>query len=462
MGEPRVVVGAGVAALVAADTLARSGQRVSLLVPEGPLCGGFASQKVAGRTLQMGLRLLELDYGESLRAPSLESYEPGPVGHAPFISLIRNWLEEMANGAFFEVGRPRLALGGKVHDDIHVTADLSPLRSIVGDPTAGVIAAEADRSVERLGPSGVFADTDLWEIDLDTASRANHGDTFHERLIEPLCAKIVPNGSADVVAALRRKTWMPLYHPKTVGEAAGGGKPSYRPYRPFHVDASGGCDTVVQGLIHRVVRHPLVEVETVATLVALDAGTRGRTHLAFACGRSMEVARPIIGLGADEVFQACGIEYRSPRLLMHLAWVEVAEANIADEPSTILIGDADLPVLRVSHGGLTKPGFRLYVVESAHDFTGPTAPAVADALDRCGIARLGAPIEIVHELRAAIVRAPTRAAVTLHRSGLDEFRNRALDVELVGGILGPGADSLNEQILQGILVGAANDFALHT
>lgn len=451
------------AALVAADTLARAGQRVDLFVPEGPLCGGFASQKLAGRTLQMGLRLLELDYGENIPPPPLESYQPGPVGHAPFISLIRAWLDEVADGAFLEAGRPRLALGGKVHDDIHVTADLSPLRSIVGGAAADAIAEEADRSVERLGASGVFdAGPDLWEIDLETASRANHGDTFHERLIEPLCAKIIPNGSTDVVAALRRKTWMPLYHPKTVGEAARGHEPSYRPYRPFHVDASGGCDIVVQRLIHRVLSHPLIEVNTVAKLVTLRAGTRGSTHLAFSCGRTMDVARPIIGLGADEVFGACGIEYRSPRTQMHLAWVEVAESDIVEAPSTILIGDADVPALRISHGGLTGPGFRLHVVESAHDFTGPTAPAVADAFDRCGITPHGTPIEIVHELRTAIVRAPTRAAVALHREGLDAFRNRALDVELVGGILGPGADSLNEQILQGILAGAASDFALHS
>ncbi len=462
MGDPRVVVGGGVAALVAADTLAHAGQRVELFVPEGPLCGGFASHKVAGRTLQLGLRLLELDYGATSRPPPLEAYQPGPVGHAPYISLIRTWIDEMTDGELFEVGRPRLAFEGRVHDDIHVTADLSPLRQIVGDETADLIAGEADRSMEHFGASGVFdAGVDLWEIDLETASRANHGDTFHERLIEPLCTKITPNGSADVVAALRRKTWMPLYHPRTVGEAARGREPSYRPYRPFHVDASGGCDTVVQRLIDRVVSHPLVEVNAVATLVALGAGTRGRTNLAFSCGRSLDVARPIIGLGADEVFRACGIEYGSPRLQMHLAWTEVAEEDIADDPSTILIGDADLPALRVSHGGITRPGFRLHVVESAHDFAGPTAPLVADALDRCGIARLGTPIEIVHELRAAIVRAPTRAAVAHHREGLEAFHNRALEVELVGGILGPGADSLNEQILQGILVGAASDVALH-
>lgn len=450
------------AALVAADSLARSGQRVKLAVPEGPLCGGFASYEVDGRTLSMGLRLLELDYGTASSAPGLDEYRPGPTGHAPFISLIRDWFEELMEGQLFEASRPRLAFDGRVHEDIHITADLSPLREIVGESRADRIATEAREALRLVGPSGILSSTvDPWSIDLESASRTNHGLTFHELLIEPICRKITGASSAEIVTALRRKAWIPIYHPETVAQAADHTEMSYRPYRPFHVDAAGGCGLVVGRLIQRVETNPRIDVVTVGRLISLAQGDGGKTAIAFNCGTNFDAMRPIIGVGADELFGAAGIDYRTPRLNLHLIWVELDELDLADLRSTVLIADSDLGVTRISGGGVTMPGKRLLVAEMAHDHSGSSARVIEDALIRSGILSRESPFSIVHELQAPLLPAPNAGAVAAHRGALDDLACMNLQFQVVGGAIAPGADSLNEQILQGLAAASDSRVALN-
>src|SRR4051794_32818078 len=93
MPTERIVVGGSVASLVAAEALAEAGARVRLLLPEHGVGHGFSPLRRDGRTLELGVRLLELSYEDDGGAtPPLRNYHPGLGGHRPYARLVSDWV----------------------------------------------------------------------------------------------------------------------------------------------------------------------------------------------------------------------------------------------------------------------------------------------------------------------------------------------------------------------------------
>src|SRR4051794_4471270 len=186
----------------------------------------------SGHKLQLGVRVLELAYEDDGSVPPLADYEPGSNGHRPYAPLIRSWVEDLVGDRLREVAAPRVSLGGELLDDYLFTVDLTGVPPALHEDERRRVADEAAAAVRELGDAGVLAG-DLGDTDLAAASIANHGRTFHDRFIEPLAAKFVRGGTASILAAWRRKAWMPLFWPRTVHEAFAGGTTSFRPGRTF-------------------------------------------------------------------------------------------------------------------------------------------------------------------------------------------------------------------------------------
>src|SRR4051812_27481104 len=227
MPAEQLVVGATMAALVAADAIAAQGRPVRLLVPERGVGGGFAALRRDGRTLELGVRLLELDFEDTAPdGPPLEHYTAGVTTARPWARLIRDWVRELAGDRLREIGRPAMVLDGRLIDDVLFTVDLSALpralsaterEQMRAEVSATLAATREDAGVLASRHHARFADMTLQE-----ASLANHGATFHQRIIAPLCDKVIAGGAGAVSAPLRRKVWAPLFHPRTLAQALAG------------------------------------------------------------------------------------------------------------------------------------------------------------------------------------------------------------------------------------------------
>lgn len=445
MTERLTVVGGTVAALVAADEAARLGADVDLLVPGGRLGAGFADLVVEDRRLRLGSRLLELAYDQvDPSAPPLERYLPGPAGHAPFMALLRDWVLDLLDGEVTEVAHPTISIGGRVGPDVHMTADLRHLPALVDDATLGRIAAEAHDAEVRTGPAGVLDDParDPWQLPLAEASIHNHGATFHRLLVEPVAAKIIAGGSAHIATALRRKSWLALFHPRTLREAASGEPVGYRPSRRFHVDETGGTGAVLEALVARVRSRPGLTVRAVGRLQAL----RG-TELAFDDGSSATGSRAIAAIPPAELFAAAGVAFTEERFEVGLSWAEVASDDVLERPSAVLLADPDLPAYRVGPGGRGSDGRELFVIEHAAD-ADDLDPACA--LARAGIIEAGSSAPVVHRLRAPAGPRPSPDAAAAFAAAAAAFADRAPGVHRVGSAAAYGADSFNEQVVAGL------------
>jgi hypothetical protein len=449
--RPLTVVGGSVACLVAADARLRRGGKVELLLPEHGIGGGFAPLEVAGRRLGLGVRLLEIDREDAGTPPPLADYRPGPNAHSDFVARVAEWVEDLVGPRLREVDRPMMALDGRLVDDIYFTVDLDGLAAAISPSEAERIALEARCAAEG-GDAGVLDGAhDLLACSLEEASLANHGETFHRRFIESMCAKIHPGGAAAVPAALRRKLWMPLFYPRTLAQAAAGEPTGFRPRRPFHTVEPGGMGEVVDALLTRIRRAPGAHLATAGRLTHAARGAGGATELEFSDGRRRMATQPVIGTSAAELFAAIGAGYTSARVPLAIAWAQVAESDVLALATFVHTPDPDVPAFRISPCDDAPAGARVFTVELRHD----TAPAditvaVRESLQRVGVVREGAPIDIVHHLVGPGFPDPSRHEVAAFAHAHAALENASLDAEVVGGAAAFGADSFNEQVIQGL------------
>jgi len=457
-----VVAGGTIAALVAADAAARAGEPVDLFLPERGVGGGFLPIVVDGIRLELGVRLLELSYGreEAVSAPPpLAAYEPGPSGHRPYVAVVRRFLTGLLAPDLVEVDRPRMWVNGALVPDIYFTVDLSGLRAAITGSQADAIAAETRRILDETGnPAGVLGGPnppDLWAMSFEDASLANHGPTFHRLLIESICSKIQDGGSSAVLAALRRKVWMPAFHPQTVWEAAAGRPLGFVPDRPFHTVAGGGTGEVVNRLLARLEASALVTITPVKGLAGVRAaGTR--TALTFEDRpEPVSAVHPVLGFSPEQLFPAADVAYASERLPLNFCWVIVDEADVLEVPSMTFVVDPELPAYRVNSGGEAGPaGWQLFSVELSHDVeAGAVEAAARQTLEAIGLVKPHGALRVVHKIRAPAFTAPSAANLSAFRDASESFNRLGIDAEIVGGAAAFGADSLNEQIVQGLKAG---------
>lgn len=460
MPAERTVVGGSVAALVAADSLAAAGRPVRLVLPQRGIGGGFAAIRHDGRTLELGVRLLELSYEDDGAAvPPLEAYRPGIGGHRPYARLVRRWVSELLGDRLVAVAAPKMVLDDRLVDDILFTVDLSSLPGTLSAHERSAMAAEVDAALEADGrDAGVLdpaAADELAHMTLHEASLANHGTRFHARVIAPLCDKVLPGGAHRVLAPLRRQAWAPVFHPRTLLQALRGEQPVFRPHRTFESVTPDGCVGVVDALLARLRVRSQVAIEQRPALTGIAPADRG-VALRFADGQELVVERPVLGPTAGELFAAASIDYAPERVRTALAWLEADAGDCAAFGSLVHVLTPGNPVLRVSTGGGgATPGRRLLCVELRHDVAYDLLERCAiDGLTNAGLLREDAPVTTVLTAARPTFVVPSGATRTAFDRAHDAFINRLPDVEVVGAGLGLGADSLNEQIVQGLRMGA--------
>jgi hypothetical protein len=441
---PVICVGGSIATLVAADALRRAGREVDLLLPSRGVGGSFAAPERDGIRLDLGVRLLELGYDDdpTVAMPPLAAYAPRYGGHRPYAALVASYLTELLDGDLAEVPTPELHLDGRWHRDVLFTVDLRRLRELLPAASVPAIAAEVARARRTVGDAGVMALPPVARegMTLEQASRANHGDTFHDLLIGPLCDKICARGAEAALAEYARKLWMPLFWPRTLAEAVAGEAPAFCPDRRFHT-LTGGLAGIVDRLLART------GGRTVGALVGADADA-----LVFADGTRVASDRAVIGCGAEEAFAAAGCTAPLERLTSACAWLEADDRDLLHAPSMAHVADADEAVFRVSRNGhQPRAGTTTLVVELRHDVAPDVlAGAAAGSLERLGVLREGAGTRTVATWSGASFAAPDAANRTRFAACADALHERVPGAVVVGPAASFGADSLNEQVVQGL------------
>ncbi|WP_157519219.1 hypothetical protein [Modestobacter sp. Leaf380] len=428
-----------------------------LLLPRTGVGGGFMPRQRGGRSLELGLRALELDY-EGTTAPPLASYRVRDGGHRPFVSMIDAWVRDLVPpDALVELPPARMFLAGRSVPEAFISSDLTGAHRWVPGAVAHRVAAEAAARVADGGAAGWLAPSasaQLAGADLETASIHQHGPTFHRLLMEPFLAKLRPAGGRDVAAELRRKLWVPLFWPVTVAEAFGGERPAFRPHRPaVVVREGGGIGPVVVALLARLRRRG-VHVHQHDGVRAL-APSGSAVAITLADGTDLLATRPVLALSAGELFGALDIDYRPARVRSVIAWVAAREDDVRETPGFVHVVDADVPAYRVTPAPADDSGTRVFCVELAHDVAeGAAAEVAAAVVTRLGLVREGTQLVDVAVFAGPTFADPTADTLRAHRAAAEQLAGLELPAAVLGGALAFGSDTFNEQVVQGLHVAA--------
>ena len=454
MTAPQVVVGGSIAALVAADSLAGAGRPVRLLLPRRGVGSGFRPLERDGRRLELGMRALELRYEGVAESPPLERYRPEGDGHRPFVARIDAWVRDLVGDhALVELTPPASFLDGRLGPELLLTSDLTRARDLVAPAVAERIAEEAADAERTAGAAGWLAPGQrdrLWDVSLEEASLHQHGTTFHGLFVGALTAKIRPGGGSDVVAALRRKLWVPLFWPRTLADAFAGRPVGFVPDRPLTAVVPGGVGPVVTALLDRLAARGVEVVEHDGVRSLTREG--GDLLVELADGVVERAHRPVLGLGAGELFAAVGIEHAAPRIRSVMAWVGVTEDDVADLPGVVHVLDPALAAYRVTPGERdAATGTRVLCVELSHDVAPEEAAATAaDVVRRIGLVREGAALQDLAALAGPTFADPTAENVRRQAGAWAAWQGQHLPAVVVGGAQAFGYDSFNEQVVQGL------------
>ncbi|MCK9250949.1 MAG: NAD(P)-binding protein [Solirubrobacteraceae bacterium] len=456
----RVVVGGGIAALVAADAIAATDRPVRLLLPARGVGGGFAAIRRDGHVLELGVRLLELEFDDPTDPPPpLTEYRPDVGGHRRWAATVDRWVRDLVgDDALREIRPPRMIVDGRDVPDILFTVDLDGIAAVLPDPLRRRMLDEARAALAGAGDdAGVLAARHarrLGRMTLADASVANHGPTFHARYVAALCDKVLAGGADAVAATLRRRAWAPLFHPRTLVQALAGEPVGFRPRRPLLTVAPDGCGGIVDRLLERLRARPTVRLDAVGELREITATDDGRVAMRFDAGPRVVARRPLVACSATALMAAAGIDLDPPRVRTVVSWLDGPAEDLAAVPDLVHVLDPANPVLRVSRGGrAADPARSLLTVELRHDV--PAERVAADAVAGLRAARLVGE-DAARALRPVLAAArpsfpvPSPDLLPAFAAARERLDALGLDVELAAGALSPVADTLNDQVVQGL------------
>ncbi len=450
-----LLVGANLACLVAAAELGAAGREVVLVTDGRPPGGHFRGLRVADTDFDIGMVTLEQLGGG--RSPSAE---PAPSEYHPdrrydwtrFAALVDRW--QAACTELRRTPTPEVLLEGRRWPD-HLMSDRLDVLAALGDPPP-VLRPRDDPLHAAHKTTGAAYDV----LTYAAAAEANHGGALQRRLVTPFAAKVLGPALADLLALYHRAAWLPLYWPETVA-AACAGQPTAVAEHAFWTTRTGFVGDVVRELERRVAALPNVVVDpgAVGSLAAVAGGWEVRTPTG---GRWVH-PRPVLGLAHDRAAALLGLPGppRPPGVSVTVVCCAVRAAAVRDPVACLLVADPGFVGHRVTDQDLMAgrdPAWHRVTVEAGHGADAlaaagedVTAVLAAELGALLGVDPAAGDVRVLRTLHApGALAAPTAHGLAAARAAREALRATCPPAVLTGALLGPGLNSLGDQVVQGL------------
>ncbi|WP_409332462.1 hypothetical protein [Trujillonella humicola] len=458
-----LVVGNNLAALVAAAELGTAGRDVVLVTDGRPPGGHFRGLRIAGTDFDIGMVTLErFPAGGTAGEPDLAGYDPDRrYDWTRFAGAVDRW--QLAHADLRRAATPEVLVEGRRWPD-HLMSDRLDVLAELGTPPPAVLprAEPVHAAHKTTGPA-------YETLTYAAAAEANHGRALQERLVIPFAAKVLGPGLDDLLARYHRAAWLPLYWPETV-TAACAGEPTAVAEHPFWTTSSGFVGDLVRELERRIAELPTVTVDpsAVVSLSRAEGGWEVRTESG---GRTVH-PRPVLGIAAERAAALLGLPPvgRTPGAPVTVLFGTVRAAAVHRPAACLLVADPGLVAYRVTDQDLMAgrdAEWRRVTVEAGHaaDAAGRDGDVAGPLVDElCGLLGIdphrggsgGHPdVRVLRTLRApGALGIPTAASVAAARQDRHALLEACPGAVLTGALLGPGLNSLGDQVVQGLAAAA--------
>ncbi len=449
-----LLVGNNLAVLVAAAELGAAGHDV-VLITDGRAPGGhFRGLRTPEADFDLGMVLLESAGTDA--DDDLATYRPRVrYDWTRFGARLDRW--QAAQVRPVRTPTPQALVEGRRRPD-HLIADRLDVLAEGGfTPPAPLPRADPRHAAGKVS-SPVYD-----ELLYADAAAVNHGADIQARLVDPFAEKLLGPARESLLARYHRAGWLPLYWPETLA-AACAGQPTGLAEYPFWTTGSGFVGDVVRSLETRLAGMSNVHLHDGAvTALSLD-GPRWTVRTEDG---AWSHASPVLGVAADRVQALLGLPVsdRAPGASVALVCCLVRGTAITAPVGCLSVVDREFATYRVTDqdalAGLDPEEHR--VVVEAGPATAARLKAGADVpgelvgeLGRLlGIADPAADVRVVKTLAApGAVPAPTGRSLAVEAAASDALVAACPGALLTGALLGGGATSMNDQVVQGLAVAA--------
>ncbi|MGY2127617.1 hypothetical protein [Blastococcus sp. SYSU DS0617] len=449
-----LLVGNNLAVLVAAAELGAAGQDV-VLVTDGRGPGGhFRGLRTPEVDVDLGMVLLES--GGSTADDDLASYRPRVrYDWTRFGARVDRWQAEHVQRV--RTPTPEALVEGRRRPD-HLIADRLDILADGGFTPPPPL----DRGDPRHA-AGKVTSPAYDELLYTEAASVNHGADIQTRLIDPFAEKLLGPAREGLLARYHRAGWLPLYWPETLAAACAGRPTGLREY-PFWTTSSGFVGEVVRSLEQRIAALPRVQVHDDAVTSISREGTRWTVRTE---GGAWSAERPVFGVGVDRLQSLLGlpVSERASGASVALVACLVRGSGITDPVGCLSVVDREFATYRVTDqdalAGLDPEEHRV-VIEAGPATAGRLkggvdvpAELVAELGRLLGIADPAADVRVLKALAApGAVPAPTSGSLATETAASDALAVACPGALLTGVLLGGGATSMNDQVVQGLAIAA--------
>lgn len=448
MGSPVAIVGNSLAGVV-------------LINPHPAWGGHLAGMTVGERRFDGGMVLYEFGSYNREDAPDPLSYDPAVRNDCGrFVLLVRDYVQQRISMS--QAPDPAMWYGGRCLPDLIIGNHVESLSMLPPDEQRKMreelerAATDPDRSLHAsVKNSGAVFQT----ADYATVSLRNHGATFHEHFIEPLCRKILGAGTREILALYHRAAWLPLYYPETLLSQLEG-QPSKLPATHFHYPASGSAGALVDALRDELLAAG--QVRAIYTSVTAIRHRQRLFELQLEDGTSLETCDLVwthdlatLNRFADSTEDA----ETERRAGVGLCLLAVPEQDLRLKFSTLFVPDPRFRAYRITDpdvcAGSNAPLHRLVVEFSTGDPSGaPADTDIARELVELGV--LDTSDSVLHcgtKILHKVLPLPDDKNRRRFREQQQRISEALPSIRLIGPASGFLATSINDQIVQGLKLG---------
>jgi hypothetical protein len=459
-----VIAGNNLAALVAAESLAEAGTEVTIVNPAPAWGAHFAGLELGGRRFDPGMVLFEFSAFNGESSPDILSYDPHKRNDCGrFAGLVRNYVD--ARVPTVQAPGPAMLLDGRMLPDMVIANHVQALAMLGGQTRERVrseLATICAGGPGRLHASRKALDPQFTDIDFATVSLANHGRTLHNILFEPLCQKILGVGCGDILAPFHRAAWLPLFYPETLLSQFGA-TPQTLPPTAFHYPSEGSASALARILGARV--------EANARIRILRSAVRAFCSSVLELADGSTILAPELAWAMDPGTLIAAAEPDFPRAIyarasIGLCFVAVPREQVSLSISALFVADPARAIYRVTDqevcAGMATGEHRLVVefnpgILASRGFVEPAGQQQAILHELAELGVIATPQSVAYcaiKILNNALMIPNSANRDMFRQQMDWLHCHLPAVKLAGPSAGFHAGAMNDQIVQGLKLGA--------
>lgn len=456
--ETVILAGNNLAVLIGALELSRQGQNVSLFTDGQRPGGHFGGVSFDDHLFDIGMVTIEM-VEPKIFDQDLHTYDPGIRNDwTRFADKSNAWLEANAN---LELAPTTHCLvEGQEIPDYLLTNRLDGLANFSIMPP-DLLPADDVRHPKNKTSTGAYD-----SLDYRAASIACHGTEFHNRFIEPYVEKLAGCSSESLVARYHRGIWAPIYYPETLRQALLD-EPISLPEYPFWSTDAGGIHEFVHSVFGELESSAFVTIDKnpIEKITPSEAGTNIRT-----CFSSIDGVSAAFGLTPARYAELFGLgpTPEIDALQLTVLFARVHRDWLIQRPACIMVADRDFASYRYTDQDAfanQDPEWHRVALEASSKTLMRTYPDMTlEAAMHAELIRiLRGPqndnllpdnaIEIARCVTAknALI-IPTKRSVSELGAMSRAFKDVAPNAQLTGSLLGYGVTSMNDQIVQGLMI----------